>query len=207
MQASDPLDPRAVLGAAKAQPGNAGASRKPSATAGLDRPCARRDRRSAGRDLVDAVQHGGTEDNYPPCNVERLSEDRYQISLAVAGFSPDEIAITAEQSVLTVEGRKAEKHQREFLYQGISSRPFQAAVQPSGLRPGQGRGLRQRPAADRTGPRDPGGHEAASDFDRGFARFERPADRRQGGGLTATRPFHITNMTSAAACPRRKSLD
>ena len=55
---------------------------------------------------------------------ERLSEDRYQISLAVAGFSPDEIAITAEQSVLTVEGRKAEKHQREFLHQGISSRPF-----------------------------------------------------------------------------------
>ena len=50
MQASDPLDPRAVLGAVKARPGNAGASRKPSATAGLDRPCARRDRRSAGRD-------------------------------------------------------------------------------------------------------------------------------------------------------------
>lgn len=48
MQASNPLDPRAVLGAVKAQPGHAGASRKPSA--GLDRPCARRDRRSAGRD-------------------------------------------------------------------------------------------------------------------------------------------------------------
>src|SRR6202163_1442650 len=50
MQAPDPLAPRAVLGAVKAQPGNAGARRKPSATAGLDRPCARRDRRSAGRD-------------------------------------------------------------------------------------------------------------------------------------------------------------
>jgi molecular chaperone IbpA len=75
-------------------------------------------------DLVDAAQQAGAEDNYPPCNVERLGEDRYQISLAVAGFTPDEIAITAEQSVLTVEGRKAEKQQREFLYQGISSRPF-----------------------------------------------------------------------------------
>ena len=74
-------------------------------------------------DLVDAAQQAGTEDNYPPCNVERVGEDRYQISLAVAGFTPDEIVITAEQSVLTVEGRKAEK-QREFLYQGISSRPF-----------------------------------------------------------------------------------
>lgn len=50
MPASDPRDPRAVLGAVKAQPGNAGASRKPSATAGLDRPCARRERRSTGRD-------------------------------------------------------------------------------------------------------------------------------------------------------------
>ena len=76
-------------------------------------------------DLVDAAQQqAGAEDNYPPCNVERVGEDRYQISLAVAGFSPDEIEITAEQSVLTVEGRKAEKQQREFLYQGISSRPF-----------------------------------------------------------------------------------
>jgi molecular chaperone IbpA len=75
-------------------------------------------------DLVDAAQHAGTDDNYPPCNVERLSEDRYQISLALAGFAPDEIALTAEQNVLTVEGRKAEKQQREFLYQGISSRPF-----------------------------------------------------------------------------------
>ena len=49
MQTSEPLDPRAVLGAVKALPGNAGASRKPSAN-GLDRPSARRDRRSAGRD-------------------------------------------------------------------------------------------------------------------------------------------------------------
>ena len=41
MQASDPLDPRAVLGVVKARPGNAGARRKPSATAGLDRPSGR----------------------------------------------------------------------------------------------------------------------------------------------------------------------
>jgi len=74
--------------------------------------------------LVDAAQQSGSDDNYPPCNVERLGEDRYQISLALAGFSPDEIAVTAEQNVLTVEGRKVEKQQREFLHQGISSRPF-----------------------------------------------------------------------------------
>ena len=53
MQASDPLDPRAVLGAVKAQPGNAGASRKPSATADLDRPPA--------RDAIDALRAGTKE--------------------------------------------------------------------------------------------------------------------------------------------------
>ena len=68
---------------------------------------------------VDAAQHSSSDDNYPPCNVEQLGEDRYQISLALAGFAPDEIGITAEQNVLTVEGRKAAQAQREFLYQGI----------------------------------------------------------------------------------------
>jgi len=75
-------------------------------------------------DLVDAARHAAGDDNYPPCNVERLSSDRYRISLALSGFSPDEIAITAEQNVLTVEGRKADNGQRHFLYRGISSRPF-----------------------------------------------------------------------------------
>jgi molecular chaperone IbpA len=51
-------------------------------------------------DLLDETQHR-TEDNYPPYNIERLGEDRYHISLALAGFSSDEIAVTAEQNVLT----------------------------------------------------------------------------------------------------------
>jgi len=70
-----------------------------------------------------AAQHAG-EDNYPPYNIERLGEDSYQISLAVAGFSPDEISITAEQNVVTIEGNKPEKTEREFLYRGISTRHF-----------------------------------------------------------------------------------
>jgi molecular chaperone IbpA len=74
-------------------------------------------------DMLDETQRT-TEDHYPPYNIERLGEDRYQISLALAGFGPDELTITAEQNVLTVEGRKADKDQREYLYQGISARPF-----------------------------------------------------------------------------------
>src|ERR1700750_3025509 len=74
-------------------------------------------------DLVETAQRAG-EDNYPPYNIERLADDRYQISLAVAGFSSDEISVTAEQNVVTVEGNKAEGPEGEFLYRGISTRSF-----------------------------------------------------------------------------------
>jgi molecular chaperone IbpA len=74
-------------------------------------------------DLAESAQRA-TEDNYPPYNIERLDDDRYQISLAVAGFSPEEIAVTAEQNVLTIEGTKAEKANSDYLYRGISTRAF-----------------------------------------------------------------------------------
>ena len=76
-------------------------------------------------DLAEMAQRERAgEDNYPPYNIERASEDHYRISLALAGFSPDEVTITAEQNMLTVEGAKAEKLETEYLYQGISARPF-----------------------------------------------------------------------------------
>ena len=76
--------------------------------------------------LFDLAQNAqqSVEDNYPPYNIERLAEDRYQISLALAGFAPADITVTAEQNVLTVEGRKQEKEDQAFLYRGISRRPF-----------------------------------------------------------------------------------
>jgi molecular chaperone IbpA len=63
-------------------------------------------------------------DNYPLYDIERTGEDRYQISLALAGFTPEEVTITAEQSTLTVEGRKANKGDHNYLHQEISVRPF-----------------------------------------------------------------------------------
>ena len=74
-------------------------------------------------DLAETAQRAG-EDNYPPYNIERPADDRYQISLAVAGFAPDDISITAEQNVVTIEGSKTEKAERDFLYRGISTRTF-----------------------------------------------------------------------------------
>jgi molecular chaperone IbpA len=75
-------------------------------------------------DLIENAQGTG-EDNYPPYNIERLGDNRFQISLALAGFSPDEITITAEQNVLTVEGaKKIGNDERAYLHRGISYRPF-----------------------------------------------------------------------------------
>ena len=75
-------------------------------------------------DMLDQTSHLQANDTYPPYNIERADEDHYRISLALAGFSPDEVTITAEQNVLTVEGSKTQKPETEYLYQGISARPF-----------------------------------------------------------------------------------
>jgi molecular chaperone IbpA len=75
-------------------------------------------------DLVENAQQRASEDHYPPYNIERLANDRYRITLAVAGFSPEEISISAEQNVVTIEGNKTDKPDREFLYRGISTRQF-----------------------------------------------------------------------------------
>jgi molecular chaperone IbpA len=74
--------------------------------------------------LDDAARWTAEEQHYPPYNIERTAEDQYQISLALAGFGPDDVTVTAEQNVLTVEGRKAEDSNHQYLYQGISARPF-----------------------------------------------------------------------------------
>lgn len=66
----------------------------------------------------------GEEPNYPPYNIERTGDDRYRIALALAGFAAEDVTITAELNVLTVEGRKAEKGDHQYIYQGISARPF-----------------------------------------------------------------------------------
>jgi len=74
-------------------------------------------------DLLDETQRT-VEDHYPPYNIERLGEDHYQISLALAGFTPDEVSVMAEQNVLTVEGRKSDEQKRDYLYRGISAKGF-----------------------------------------------------------------------------------
>lgn len=66
-----------------------------------------------------------TNEGYPPYDIVRKGEDQFQINIAVAGFSPDEISITAEANLLTVAGKKHDKPEAEYLYQGISARSFE----------------------------------------------------------------------------------
>ncbi len=66
-------------------------------------------------------------DNYPPYDIEKLSDDRYRITLAVAGFSSADIDITARQNMLVVVGRKSENRNKDgnFLHMGIATRAFE----------------------------------------------------------------------------------
>ena len=66
-------------------------------------------------------------DNFPPFDLERVSDDRYRITLAVAGFKRDEIDITARQNLLVITGRKGENRNKDgnFLHVGIATRAFE----------------------------------------------------------------------------------
>ncbi len=77
-------------------------------------------------DLLENQARLGGGDNYPPFNIERGGEDDYRITLAVAGFKPADIDITAQQNLLVVQGKKADDSQnREYLHVGIANRGFE----------------------------------------------------------------------------------
>ncbi len=67
---------------------------------------------------------------YPPYNIELLSDNRYRITMAVAGFTMEELDITSQGEKLLVKGVKAEaKEERQYLYQGIAERGFERTFQ------------------------------------------------------------------------------
>jgi len=75
--------------------------------------------------LVERSARSGTE-GYPPYNIEQTSEAGYRITLAVAGFREEDLAITLENSQLTIRGRQAEEADgRIYLHRGIAARQFQ----------------------------------------------------------------------------------
>ena len=80
--------------------------------------------------LMDSATRRDTATTFPPYNIEKLSEDAYQISSAVAGFSQDELDITLTEGVLLVSGRSDEEDDdTRFLHRGIAKRSFERQFQ------------------------------------------------------------------------------
>jgi len=77
-------------------------------------------------DMLESQSRASGGDNYPPFNIERRGDDEYRITVAVAGFKPGDLDITAQQNLLTVQGKKREDGpEGEMLHVGIANRGFE----------------------------------------------------------------------------------
>lgn len=78
--------------------------------------------------LFDLLENGVTSptaDSYPPFDLVRDGDDRYRIHMAVAGFRPEEIEVTAQQNMLTVKGHRQESNGGRYIHRGIAARDFE----------------------------------------------------------------------------------
>ena len=77
--------------------------------------------------LLDAASSDTTQPGYPPYNIERTGDTSYRITMAVAGFSEEEISIEAHQNKLTITGKQGsdEDENTRYLHRGIATRSFQ----------------------------------------------------------------------------------
>ena len=74
---------------------------------------------------LEAASRVETIDNWPPYDIVKTGEDDYRITMAVAGFSQDELTITQEQNTLMVFGQKTGEDNPQYLHRGIAGRAFQ----------------------------------------------------------------------------------
>lgn len=77
-------------------------------------------------DLLESQSRNQSGDNFPPFNIERRDEDSYRITIAVAGFRPEDLDITAQQNLLVIQGRKRDEQSGgQMLHIGIANRGFE----------------------------------------------------------------------------------
>lgn len=83
--------------------------------------------------MIDTASRNEKQSSYPPYNIELLAEDKYRITMAIAGFTKDEVSIEVQENTLVVVGTKADKendgNERKFLHKGISERSFERKFQ------------------------------------------------------------------------------
>jgi molecular chaperone IbpA len=76
--------------------------------------------------LVDTAASGQDTQSYPPYNIEKTGDDTYRLTMAVAGFRPEELDLTVKENTLIVSGRVSQDAQKtEILYRGIAGRAFE----------------------------------------------------------------------------------
>lgn len=76
-------------------------------------------------DLLENSSLGQGSENYPPFDLIKVDENHYRINLAVAGFSRDEIEITAQQNQLIVSGKRRDDDEIDYIHRGIANRQFE----------------------------------------------------------------------------------
>lgn len=79
--------------------------------------------------LLDQANRIDQTPSYPPYNIESLDENNYRITLALAGFSDQDLEITSEQNTLTVKGKKETEVQGNYIHRGIANRSFERRFQ------------------------------------------------------------------------------
>jgi molecular chaperone IbpA len=80
--------------------------------------------------ILDSVTGLDNETVYPPYNIERLSDNEYRITMAVAGFAQNELKVDVKESALSVKGeKKADEAERKYLHRGIAARSFERRFQ------------------------------------------------------------------------------
>ncbi len=80
--------------------------------------------------LLDRAMTADTATTYPPYNIEKLGENEYRVSIAVAGFTADELSIESRDNAVVVTARKAETgEKRTYLHRGIATRAFEKSFQ------------------------------------------------------------------------------
>ncbi|MCK8483708.1 Hsp20 family protein [Aliiroseovarius sp. S2029] len=77
-------------------------------------------------DLMDRVlTNDVSRESYPPYNIEKIADDGWRISVAVAGFTEDELAVEVRENALVISAKKADEDERTYLHRGIATRAFE----------------------------------------------------------------------------------
>jgi len=79
--------------------------------------------------MMEATSAKNTSGGYPPYNIEQKDENHYRITMAVAGFSEQQLELTQKENTLIVKGERKEEESKNYVYQGIAERDFERKFQ------------------------------------------------------------------------------